>query len=472
MYQQTTKKVEEFARNCQVRDKNSFDIVTDIDGVDFLVDYDFYALVCAGTDVVLTPDDLVNGELITDFQGYVYSKDFADENLVKCDCCGHWDSVSDGVDTECGEHFCENCIYHSRVIKCSECGEYHQETYYRSRGTSGEDKNGYDMFLCENCVLDYATCEGCGCLVKRDESEYKDGGYWCDDCYDARYKKDIHAYHYDGDETDYGMEHLGEESRYKDPLLGVEVEIDKKVKNVKSDENREEHAREIREAIGEKNCVICEDGSLDYGFEIVSCPASLRYHRYTLDWTRGFLKALEFGYRGHDVGTCGVHVHIDRRFFYKSLLTSEEVEGAMFVVLKNNVDWIKRFSRRFNFTYCEINGTKDDTERIKDMDKYDKMWNKDAKYDAKKDRYQAINFSRDDTIEFRIFRGTLDSETFYATLEFVDLFARLVQKCSCIEEAMPINLDVFVYYAETLKYTHFLNYCKGIGLIDNTETGF
>ena len=35
-------------------------------------------------------------------------------------------------------------------------------------------------------------------------------------------------------------------------------------------------------------------------------------------------------------------------------------------------------------------------------------------------RYYAVNLSNDDTIEFRLFRGTLNPNSFFATLELVN----------------------------------------------------
>ena len=43
------------------------------------------------------------------------------------------------------------------------------------------------------------------------------------------------------------------------------------------------------------------------------------------------------------------------------------------------------------------------------------------------DRYHAINLTNRKTIEFRMFRGTLKSETFFATLQLVDTIVRYVK---------------------------------------------
>ena len=44
------------------------------------------------------------------------------------------------------------------------------------------------------------------------------------------------------------------------------------------------------------------------------------------------------------------------------------------------------------------------------------------------DRYHAINLTNRNTIEFRMFRGTLNIETFFATLQLVDNIVRYVKE--------------------------------------------
>ena len=462
-----------------------FEEVIDVDGNNVLVksralhDGQYIVYVCHATGKPLTLDD-TDFEIGSDWAAsliygvdcYVYSKEYAEENMERCECCGKWIDISsdEGIITEEDSVFCYDCATAGRAYQCDECGNWHNTSHYDSDdchyggGMEGENKYGESMHICSNCREDYSYCNNCGCIIHADEAYYTDDGAYCENCYRPEEDNVLHSYHFDGDESDYDMPYLGESTRQVDPLLGVEAEMDKGGKD-------EEKIQSIKEALGEEYCVACEDGSLDDGFELISCPANLVSHQNKLEWGNAFDTALRFGYRGHDGGTCGLHVHIDRKFFNGSKLSSTEIEGAMFIVLKNNIDWIKKFSRRFSYNYCQING-EDDGVTIKDMGKYNEKWSNKEVYN-RRDRYKAINFSRSDTIEFRIFRGTLNIETFYATLEFVDMFARLVKFCDSLEKAMEIDLYSFVDFAiRAYGYEDFVNYGMKIGIIDNNETGF
>ena len=423
-------------------------------------------LVCAGSEEYLTDEDAIYDDgLIIDNDNYCYSISYAKENLTKCDRCGRWELSDKGEFTEDDKFYCDDCFYEATYC-CDDCGRDYSREYFTEHGINGEDQNGFDVHYCEHCAEDYRACENCNCVIHLNFVCEIDGEPYCPSCArDIRKEDDriLHSYHYDGNETDYDMSYLTDKNRTDNPLLGVEAEMDEGGTD-------EDVIEEIKSALGSEHCVACEDGSLRNGFELISCPATLSHHKKTLDWAAAFDKALHYDYRAHDAETCGLHVHVDRDFFRNGVLTTDEVEGAMFVVLKNNVDWLKRFSRRFNYHYCEINGD-DDGQVVKDYAKYHEKWTHKAMKE-KRDRYQAINFSRSDTIEFRIFRGTLNIKTFYATLQLVDLFARLVKKCATVGGAMNINLDIFVEEAENRNYKEFVEYCKQIGIVDNTETGF
>ena len=56
------------------------------------------------------------------------------------------------------------------------------------------------------------------------------------------------------------------------------------------------------------------------------------------------------------------------------------------------------------------------------------------------DRYNAINITNRDTIEFRLFRGTLNYKTLSATIEFVKLFSEWAGNAT-LEQAL--NYTIF-----------------------------
>ncbi len=57
------------------------------------------------------------------------------------------------------------------------------------------------------------------------------------------------------------------------------------------------------------------DGSLEDGFEIVTHPMSLEYHEKHMPWAAVLQEAVSMGYRSHQAGTCGLHIHVSRSAF-------------------------------------------------------------------------------------------------------------------------------------------------------------
>jgi hypothetical protein len=76
-----------------------------------------------------------------------------------------------------------------------------------------------------------------------------------------------------------------------------------------------------------------------------------------------------------------------------------------------------RFSRRNSgqMNWCRISHDDDDLASIKDMVERKKKWRQDKDW---RDRYEAVNDCRPDTVEIRLWRGSLNMETIRATVEF------------------------------------------------------
>ena len=67
------------------------------------------------------------------------------------------------------------------------------------------------------------------------------------------------------------------------------------------------------------------------------------------------------------------------------------------------------------------------------------------------DRYNAINITNNATIEFRLFRGTLNFKTLSATIEFVKLFCEWAENAT-LEQALNYNIfDIVKNGSENLK---------------------
>jgi hypothetical protein len=157
----------------------------------------------------------------------------------------------------------------------------------------------------------------------------------------------------------------------------------------------------------EKFIYIKHDGSLNDGFEIVSQPATLAIHINEIPWKKAFEFLKKQGYESDNTNTCGLHVHINRLFLGRTYRSIVNVEARLLFFFEQFWTQIVKFSRRKEYEisrWCARYGTTDYDQAIR--------WNNES-------RYFALNFQNRATIEIRIFKGTLDYNTFIATLSLV-----------------------------------------------------
>ena len=193
--------------------------------------------------------------------------------------------------------------------------------------------------------------------------------------------------------------------------FGVEAEIEMDAAGCKKRElNRFDLARAVKTTVGDDFVLIKEDGTLiengkyseggPYsGFEIVSAPADLPTHRerWPLLESMAGLQCL----RAWETDTCGFHVHVSR-----AVLSPLQIGRMMvFCTCKKNQLFVKKIAGR-------------------DSKKYNKYINKgygDCEHPERdEDKYTAINLKHPNTVEFRIFRGTIRAQHIIRNIEFVD----------------------------------------------------
>ena len=149
------------------------------------------------------------------------------------------------------------------------------------------------------------------------------------------------------------------------------------------------------------------DGSLnaEYGIEIVFAPMSELSWRARYSRIYQFLKSLQaLGCSSHDNGKCGLHVHISRAL--KPEKQKSQENNLKSLVYKNE-EFFKLLSRRNNYEYCRFPS---------------------AENFRRNQHYQAVNIENDNTIEIRFFRGTLNYESFLASLETIFCLQKAAEK--------------------------------------------
>jgi len=188
-----------------------------------------------------------------------------------------------------------------------------------------------DLPLCLTCLEDrYTACARCGTLIPNHQACYLPSGVdedepYCPDCYlTVAGQKPIHDYYrpspcFWGDGPFY---------------FGVELEIDE------AGEDSDTARRLLAIANQGQPQLYCKhDGSLDDGFELVTHPMSLSYHRTEMPWEALLRETVRMGYLSHQSGTCGLHIHVSRETFGYSGEDVARLESEGYT-LEEIEDWL------------------------------------------------------------------------------------------------------------------------------------
>ena len=333
-----------------------------------------------------------------------------------CADCGQLLFISEAIRID-GDWYCHGC-----TTTCDYCGCIIpvQETY------KAEDS---DYGYCYTCFMEETyRCDDCGRRYRYDDSLHEVNDRWyCDSCYEE-HRPIIQSYH---TQKDYGdIRFYGDESRKDAIFMGLELEIDAEHRF-----DREEIAGELQSIFG--NFFAYEnDGSLSYGFEMISQPASLSYHMSMMPkYADAFQYLIENDIKSHDIKSCGLHAHLDRRYFgekedssiAKLLYLFEKFRKELMVFSRRTeaqcADWCRSRKQSYNG---------------------EAGWIKKAviearSYSSYQQRYYSVNLTNSDTLEIRLWRGTLNKESFEATLKFT---ARLAQLC---RDTRAVELAKFTF---------------------------
>lgn len=224
--------------------------------------------------------------------------------------------------------------------------------------------------------------------------------------------------------------------------MGIELEVDKGGEN-------DDNASKVQDLL-QNDVYTKHDGSLSDGFEIVTHPSTLNYHKH-MNYKEAFKFLTDIGYRSHDTSTCGMHVHVNRTFFGDSRLEQELNISNLLYLFEKFWDKIELIARRRSCRYAKRFTIEENDTPI---DIYAKS--KSA------DKYGAINLQHKDTVEIRIFKGTLNYETFMCTLEFVDLICRIAKECDIYNIQMETWDKVQREFSEELNKYYKERVEKGI----------
>ena len=121
---------------------------------------------------------------------------------------------------------------------------------------------------------------------------------------------------------------------------------------------------------------------------------------------------VSLGYRSHQACTCGLHIHISRLAFGRTAAQQEAAIARLLYFVEKHWNELLKFSRRTNRQlerWAARYGYKDTPKEMMDHAK-----------SYHYGRYTCVNLTNEDTVEIRIFRGTLKYNTLAATIQLTD----------------------------------------------------
>lgn len=279
-------------------------------------------------------------------------------------------------------------VYHTemRITVCDHCSVWFPRSLqYTVEG--GET-------VCGSCLTDenYRYSDRQECWVHPDEWD-DDYHNWDRDDDDDDHERILDEYDWNVLNTYNEFKRASNEQpdpKRKGLYLGVELEME----GIDS-------VRAVRDILKEhKFGIVKRDGSLDYGYEVNTVPASMAYHTGSESPWRAMLKAaLAGGSRSYNTSTCGLHIHASRRAL--SILTIGKT--VVFVNCDHNANFMRAIAGRGlrEHEYCATNPNKKITSVMGEG------------------KYEAVNLCHHATIEFRIFKGTLKYSSVMRCIEFV-----------------------------------------------------
>lgn len=297
---------------------------------------------------------------------------------------------------------CEKCFDNFKYrfnTHCAHCNTYLIGDYCYTVFVDGGSKK----HLCEDCKKIYNICEKCGNLFERDTN-------WCV-CYECRFLKYVRDYFYKPEPIFYKMNE--DEELY----IGVEYEIGGACK-----ENAEKF---LKANFKNPHFYSKYDSSIpEYGFEIVSHPATAMAHQSIIPWKTIFSNLEELNIQS--TINCGIHFHVNRTFF-----NEDNIRVADFIV--NNFHDLMSVAggREFN-RYCALK-----TKRLSQWG----MSNTSEHHDS-------LNLCSKNTLEFRFFKSTNNIDDFFRKINFIKHLCYFIKsvKFNDIVEHVSETRKMFIEY--------------------------
>lgn len=333
-----------------------------------------------------------------------------DDRVKQCYYTKYWLMEDDFlVVTDCG-----------RLCLSALTKEWEDEYYFREDGDTRtyRDSSGYQetFWAPDGYWDDLYYCEHCDCYVDSDQYH---GDSWCEFCWEEEHAHHVIEGYCESHDHNSDPVFFGE---YKDRQhfagFGFELEVDTEGDR---DLDNDGVAAGLCSACGleENEMRFAHDGSLNYGFECISEPHTVKDFWSKADKWRKMLKYLsDEGYSSHNVGTCGLHIHVSRNMLGNTLSEQSSAIAKIYTFFDRNWGDMAVVSRRSNFDYCEKNCMSSDARYSTKLKTNYEKWRHDASRRSQ-NHYVALNNGNTYTFEYRLGRGTLNAWSFFSWIDLI-----------------------------------------------------
>ena len=256
----------------------------------------------------------------------------------------------------------------------------------------------------------YRWCEICGDNVLHTDDDGR-----CPDCGADDNTGVLGGYH----SHDFHGRHDAWSKAHNGRLFGVELEVEcgERIGLYESAEQT---------AALHEDIVLETDGSLDHGYEIITQPRGMDTQRAIWRTILAVEPSQVRGLRSHNTTTCGLHVHVSRAGISSFTLA----KAVVFVNDPANESLIWAIARRYAGPHSNGGYAKCKTKKLS------------SALQDEGDRYQAVNLCTARTVEFRIFRGSLNYRAVIAAVQFCHTLLSFAETAS----ASGLTTDAFIAF--------------------------
>lgn len=251
----------------------------------------------------------------------------------------------------------------------------------------------------------------------------------------------------------------GGEDNGNNLFLGIELEFDTRDTHIGNRNNKLDTIAKSNEIFGNRTfAYYMNDGSLSHGLEMITQPATWDYHNSISDkYSKLFDMITEHGFKSQSYQSCGLHIHFNRSYFNDGnedlytmnlLYLVEKFWRDLVLLSRRDYSRLQRWADKYYEKPDEV------VKRYKDV------------YGYGKSRYRAVNLCNSNTIEFRIYRGTLDINDFMATLELTKNLI-VAAKTKTVNELQDMKFDELLTSRNLLKYSNKCHRKNAINRLPN-----